>query len=108
MRTKMFAVFDTKTQSYGVPFFQLTIGAAVRSFSDVANDERSMIAKHGSDYILFQVGEFDDSTGMSYPCDVPINLGNASSFIEKVAAVPAVVDAVGRDLGIVVNGKGDK
>lgn len=80
MITKVFSVFDTKLACYGTPFFMLTRGAAIRTFSDLSNDEKSSINKHPHDYCLFELGEFDDVKGEIIPC-VPTSLGTANTFI---------------------------
>jgi len=62
---KMFSVFDTKSGIFFQPFFFRTIPEAIRSFTDEANSdpEKSMIAKHSTDYALYSLGDFDDTTG---------------------------------------------
>lgn len=84
MKTNMFGIYDTKACLYGPPFFAPTVGAAVRSFSDLANDKQSSINKHPSDYVLFQLGVFDDNDGSVVSCSPARNLGLASDYIEKV------------------------
>lgn len=92
MMTKMFSVFDSKAVVFGLPIFVPTKGAAIRSFSDVANDPKSSIGKHPEDYSLFYLGEFDDSTGSFHPV-LPESLLTASAVIVagKRPDVPAEV-----------------
>ena len=59
-----FSVFDKKASSYGTPFFVPTRGVALRSFSDLANDQRSVVAQHPEDFALYEVGSFDDIGGV--------------------------------------------
>lgn len=84
MQTKVFGVYDTKAKCYGQPFFMLATGAAVRAFGDLANDKQSSINKHPTDYVLFELGEFDDQTGIFTCVKNPTNLGLASDYIEKI------------------------
>lgn len=84
MTLKVFAVYDTKGLVYGVPFFMGTIGTAVRAFSDLASDKQSAVSKHPSDYILFQIGEYDDSKGGLVSVSPPRNLGMGSDFISSL------------------------
>lgn len=93
MTLKVFAVYDSKAMCYGVPFFMGTIGSAVRAFSDLAADKQSSVAKHPSDYILFQIGEFDDSKGGLVAVSPTRNLGMASDFL-GVPDVPVPVNPV--------------
>lgn len=83
MITKVFAIYDTKALCFGVPFFMPTVGGAVRAFADVANESTSTIYKHPTDYILFQVGEFDDDKGDLHNLLPNVNLGLASDFVVK-------------------------
>lgn len=39
-----------------------TLGLAVRLLNDLVNDRNTSIAKHPEDFILYLIGEFNDST----------------------------------------------
>lgn len=81
MITGMFSVLDTKTNAYMQPFFAVTAGAAIRSFSDAISDQTTMLHKHPEDFHLFHIGAFDDETGSITPMD-PVALGNAAQYKE--------------------------
>lgn len=81
----IFTVYDSKAECYLAPFTFKTVGEAVRSFSDTANDPNSMLFKHSSDFTLFQIGEFDDTTGMVEGLTRHIALGKAIDFNNKDA-----------------------
>jgi len=81
------AVFDSAVQAYGRPIFVPAIGAAMRSFQDEVNrkaDDNPVYA-HPSDYELFVVGYFDDSTGIfTTPGDgIPQSLARAKDLVIK-------------------------
>jgi len=80
MKSKVFAVFDSKVGAFATPWCSPTIASGSRAFAGACEDRSSMLFKHPADYALFLVGEFDESTGALVPC-VPENLGFASSFI---------------------------
>lgn len=61
MKTKIFTVYDSKVAAYMAPFFMDTTGRAMRSFEDTANDPSSVINKHPHDFVLFEIGIFDDA-----------------------------------------------
>lgn len=84
MKLGIYSVFDVKTQAYMQPFYSLTPGAAIRSFSDALLEPTSMLCKHPEDFHLYQIGEFDDATSaiVSHP---PIALGNAADYQEATA-----------------------
>lgn len=83
MKLKVFSVYDSKVQAYMQPFYAVTVGAASRSFADACLDESSQMAKHPEDYTFFQVGEFDDSTGVFLEFPAPVSLGNALEYVSK-------------------------
>ena len=58
-----YTIFDRKSLQYHPPFYAVTPAAAVRSFSELANDASSMIGRHPSDFVLFRCGAFDDQKG---------------------------------------------
>lgn len=60
MRTNAYCVYDNKALVYGTPFFAPTDGSAVRSFQELANDNRTTVGNHPGDFSLWCVGSFDD------------------------------------------------
>lgn len=63
MIKKVFTVYDEKSEAYLQPFFLDTIGQAHRAITDCVNDINHQFGRHTADYSLFQLGEYDDSTG---------------------------------------------
>lgn len=60
---KVFSVYDLKACAYLQPFFSGNAGSAIRAFEDAVGDAKSPIAKHPSDYQLFELGTWDDNSG---------------------------------------------
>ena len=77
---KMYSVYDSKAQAYGLPFHQRTNGEALRSFADLSNDNQSTVSKHPEDYTLFFLGEFDETTGIVKSEATPSPLGKAIEY----------------------------
>ena len=75
----MFAVMDTKADAFLQPFFMPNKGMAQRLFVDSANDANHMFCKHSEDYILYQIGEFDQRTGEIFTAERPERLESAAS-----------------------------
>ncbi len=71
MRHRAFSIFDQKAKAYMTPFFMGEVGMATRTFTDMVNSPDHMIAKHPEDYVLFEVGQFDDTTGLLSAYDGP-------------------------------------
>lgn len=72
------SVYDSKVKAYARPFFQKTVGEALRSFTAVVNDETTDLYKYSEDFSLMHLGEWDEETGHFESLNVPINLGLAS------------------------------
>lgn len=64
--TKLFlmSVFDLATQTFGRPFTVPHPAVAARSFREEANNPESEICKHPADYVLYELGMFDDTNGI--------------------------------------------
>lgn len=70
MILKVFAVRDTKAQAFLQPFYSPSVGSALRAFSDAVNDGQCPFNKHPEDYILYEIGSYDDATAALDPLDV--------------------------------------
>ena len=79
MKLLAFSVHDAKAEAFVKPFFDVTRGSAIRNFTDAVNEEGSAFHRHGEDYTLFHVGEFDQTMGHFVPME-PVSLGNAMVF----------------------------
>lgn len=84
MITKAFSLFDSKAQAFGLPFYAPAVGLAVRSVCDAAKERETLMAKHAADFTLYQVGEFDDATGLLTPMSPALNLGLVSQLMEPL------------------------
>ena len=99
MISKMFAIYDSKAESYNAPFCFGAVGQAVRAFADLANDQQSNIAKHPADYNLFEVGTYDDQIGI-VEAVTHINLGCALTFVDQYEVTGAGAAALAVEKGI--------
>lgn len=61
---KICSVFDSAAATFGRPFFVPSVSFATRAVLDDLRSEGSLLAKHPEDYILYLLGDFDDSTGL--------------------------------------------
>lgn len=68
---KMFSIFDSKISAYLQPFFVLSNGAAIRAMTDVCNDKGHTFNLHPEDYTLFELADFDESSGQITPLNTP-------------------------------------
>lgn len=96
MIQKVFAVYDSKACAFLQPFFSNSVGSAVRAFADASNEDKSPIARHPGDYQLYEIGTFDDNSGL-LDAMVPTKLlGCAADFVEVKKAAFGV-DALRAD-----------
>ena len=81
MKHYIFAVYDSQAEAYGMPMFFKAKGEAVRAFEQQVNrQEDSMIAQYPQDFTLFEIGEFDSSTGLIVPLPTPASLGTGVEY----------------------------
>lgn len=83
MIVKVFSIFDAKSKLFGQPFFMGQNGQAIRAFTDLVNDENSMLNKHSGDFSLYQIASYDDNTAKFTNEEVISLLGIASEFIKE-------------------------
>jgi len=94
-----FAILDVKAAAYGLPFFLDTVGIALRSFSDVCADQRSVISKHPQDYSMYHIGTFDPCSSQLTSLPQPVFVCSALQMIEqlrssaRLVSVPAGSDS---------------
>lgn len=80
------SVYDEKARFFDLPFYSLTNGEGMRLFEDAVNDSQTRLFLHPEDYKLYQIGSFDNSTGLLVSLDVPLLLCSASQFKRDVSA----------------------
>lgn len=86
MKLKLFVVYDAKTESYGVPFFRDFTANAIREWSEVAStksDKNNQISKFPADFTLFEIGEFEQSSGDLRMYETKYSLGLASEHVKQ-------------------------
>lgn len=86
MKLKLFVVYDAKTESYGVPFFRDFTANAIREWSEVASnksDKQNQISKFPADFTLFEIGEFEQGSGILKLYDTKYSLGVAIEHVKQ-------------------------
>jgi len=83
MQIRAFAIYDSKTEAYMLPYWELTTGAGIRKFEDALADRNSVFAKHPGDYTLFEIGLYDDNKGKLVDNISHLNLGTALELMPK-------------------------
>lgn len=80
MNFKVYTVYDSKVEAYMSPFVMRSKGEAVRAFSDTVNEENSQFNKHPEDFTLFEIGEWNEKSGVLEMYAAKASLGLASEF----------------------------
>lgn len=79
---KIFTLYDVKSCSFGTPFFSITTGVAIRTFTQLINDPDSLINMWPQDFQLFELGEFDSHTGAITTTLPPLFITSAETILE--------------------------
>lgn len=88
MKYVIFSVYDTAVAAYHTPIFARNKGEMLRSFADAANNPQNTINKHPSDFVLFEIGSFDDQHCTFSLLEAPIRLGVAVEFLTGFQKAP--------------------
>lgn len=109
---KVLVVRDRAADCFGQPFFALSVGAAVRAFTDDINgSSESIVSKHPEDFDLFMIGEFNDQNA-EFLCHAPKQLLLGRDALLRNSSVERADDGAGfsrADAGrnqLEVNGRG--
>lgn len=77
---KILCVRDSKMEAYLQPFFAPTTAVGLRMVSEVATEPEHDFHKYAADYTLFELGQFDESTGLITLHTSHVNLGTMLQF----------------------------
>lgn len=85
MKWKVFSVYDTAAAVFLPMFTARTEVEAVRSVVQAATDKRpgNMVAEYPHQFILMQLGHFDDNTGNMEPFEAHNTLGPVSGLLAR-------------------------
>lgn len=82
MTSKIFTTYDSKAEAYLQPFFMKTRGEAIRGWQTVCNDPKTQFNQYPADFTLFEIGEYDETTGQITPYQAKVSLGVALEFLK--------------------------
>lgn len=75
-----FAFYDTKASFFSAPFFMSHRGQALRAAMDLGSDLSTTIGKYPTDFVLYELGTFDDQTGVLTAIN-PVSLGPVQALL---------------------------
>lgn len=87
MIVKAFCLLDIKTGIFNTPFFMAHTGQAIRACIDLGQDMNTTVARHPADFMLCEIGVFDDQSGLVDPRP-PLQLGTVASFLPHQVPEP--------------------
>lgn len=61
---KLISLYDNKSQSFTPPITYTTQGVAVRQIESEMEHKDSMLHKYPDDYTIYELGTFDENTGI--------------------------------------------
>lgn len=64
MKLLAFSVRDEKVEAFLPPLFFRARGEATRVFVNAVNDPQSNLSHNIGDYVLYEIGSFDDVSGL--------------------------------------------
>jgi len=79
MIQQVFVILDTKADAFGTPFFQHTVGLAMRACADLVRDPSTVVHRHPEDFVLFRLGTYNDQNA-TFETGTPENLGSLSTL----------------------------
>lgn len=94
MILKVFAVRDTKAQAFLQPFYSPSVGSALRAFTDAVNDPQCPFNKHPEDYLLYEIGSYDDSNAALIPLEVVHLQVAATDLVDVKKPLPILEEAL--------------
>lgn len=85
MKVFVFSIRDRAIVCFMQPFTSPTKGGAERAFADAINDAQTPMFNHPEDYDLYELGSFDNGTGL-YEVGVPVQIASGKDVRRKPMA----------------------
>jgi len=82
-KQRVFAAQDAKVKIFLPPFFTPHLGQAMRMWEDCVNDAQTMVARHPADFVLYELGTFDDDTGILTALSPIVRIASALEVVKK-------------------------
>jgi hypothetical protein len=83
MLLSVFSIYDSAISTWLPPMYSRNKGEMLRNFSDAVQDPKSNLAKHPSDYSLFELGTFNDDKCLFDLLKTPVRLCMALDFVNQ-------------------------
>lgn len=84
MKQKVYSLFDKKANAYLTPVYFSNAAEANRMLQTVVQTSDNNISRYPEDFVLYQLGEYDNSSGRFTSLDTPLFVSNATSYKKPV------------------------
>lgn len=88
---KVYSIRDMASESYSLPAYFPARGAALRSFMDMVGNEETVYGQHPEHFVLFELGSFDQATGVLEILTAPELVAKAWELVPAKVAAPTLV-----------------
>lgn len=85
MIINVYSVYDKAVKAFAPPFYARSAGEAIRSFQQLCTDPQSNVSRHPTDFVMFGLGTYDDSTGL-FSTQEPMRMIGASEILGQLDA----------------------
>lgn len=75
----IFAIYDKKAEYFLQPMFSRNVSQMIRDLDQVVSDEKSVLHRFPADFALYQLGDFDESSGVIANVD-KLKIGDIDSL----------------------------
>lgn len=82
---KIFVIYDEKAKYYTNPMIAQTRGEFFRMIASQSQTDNSTIFKFPEDFVIYEIGEYDEQIGHIVSYDVNEKLGKVSEFIVQTS-----------------------
>lgn len=79
-----YTLHDNKAAAYSPPFYQSNHQLAIRLVRDLVIDPTTTVGRHPSDFRLYCIGQYDDTTGRLVPAETPEHVVDAAGLVPGV------------------------
>lgn len=83
MLKKLYAIYDKKALFFSPPHCLHNKADALRFFDELLHDSQTRLCKYPADYQIYELGEWDERTGIITALKQPLFLEEGAAFIKK-------------------------
>jgi hypothetical protein len=82
MEHKVFSIYDQKAKAFANPGLDQNAGTFLRRVKDLQQNPEHPFNRHAADFTAFEIGTFEDSTGIVTMYEAKINVGELITIKE--------------------------